>query len=208
MRQLLYLPGFALILMLAACSEPANTTARKEAEKPPEPVTGQSALWKMYQVARTWDREADVLKMNSIPLTDVAAVPGKAAAWEATFSSTAKAKKRSWTFSVIEGEGNLHKGVFGGLEEAWSVQEGQTAAFPAIACKIDTDAALATARAKGVKAEEYDKKNPGKIISFVLEKVKKYPSPVWRVIWGESVSTSDYSVYVDASTGDYLETLH
>ena len=208
MRQLLYVPVIALILMLAACSGPANTTANKEAEKPPEPVTGQSALWKMFQVARTWDLQAEVLKMNSIPLSEVAAVPGKAPAWEATFSSTAKAKKRSWTFSAIEGEGNLHKGVFGGLEEAWSPQAGQSAAFPAIACKIDTDAALTTARAKGVRAEEYEKKNPSQIISFVLEKVKKYPDPVWRVIWGESVSTSDYSVYVDASTGDYLETLH
>jgi hypothetical protein len=38
--------------------------------------------------------------------------------------------------------------------------------------------------------------------------VKKYQDPVWRIIWGESAGTSDFSVYVDASTGDYLETLH
>ncbi len=201
-------PLCAFLLVLAACSDATNTTAKKEPEKPPEPVTGQSALWKMYQVARTWDPNAEVLKMNSIPMTEVAPVPGKAAAWEATFTSTVKGKKRSWTFSVVEAEGNLHKGVFGGLEESWSGPGGQTSPFPAIACKKDTDEALATARAKGVKAEEYEKKNPGKVISFVLEKVKKYPDPVWRVIWGESASTSSYSVYVDASTGDYLETLH
>ncbi|MBZ5582820.1 MAG: hypothetical protein LAQ30_11585 [Acidobacteriia bacterium] len=208
MKKHLLTPFCAFLITLAACSEATDTTARKEAEKPPEPVTGQSALYKMYQVARTWDREAEVLKMNSIPLADVAPVPGKAAAWEATFTSAAKGKKRSWTYSVIESEGNLHKGVFGGLEESWSGSGGQTSPFLAIACKKDTDEALATARAKGVRAEEYDRKNPGKIISFVLEKIRKYPDPVWRVIWGESVSTSDYSVYVDASTGGYLETLH
>jgi hypothetical protein len=28
------------------------------------------------------------------------------------------------------------------------------------------------------------------------------------VIWGDSVSTSDYSVFVDASTGSYLAIQH
>ncbi len=208
MRKLLFLPVCALIGALAACSDATDATAKKEAEKPPEPVTGQSALWKMFQVARTWDPNAQVLKMTSIPLAGVAAVPGKAGAWGGDFTSEAKGKRRSWTFSVIESEGNLHKGVFGGLEESWSGPSPQSAPFPAIACKIDTDAALSTAKAKGVKAEEYEKKNPGLPISFVLEKVKKYQNPVWRVIWGESASTSSYSVYIDASSGDYLETMH
>jgi hypothetical protein len=28
------------------------------------------------------------------------------------------------------------------------------------------------------------------------------------VIWGESAGTSNFSIFVDASTGQYLETIH
>jgi len=58
------------------------------------------------------------------------------------------------------------------------------------------------------KGAEYDKKNPGKPIIFLLEANNKFPDVSWRVIWGESVGTSAFSVFVDASTGGYLETMH
>lgn len=193
------------MLILAGCSQPAETTAAKKAPEKPKPATGQSALWKMYQAARTWASDLEVLSVNSIPLSGVDEVRGAAPAWQATFVSASKSRSRSWTFSVVEGEGNLHKGVFAGLEEAWSGPRGLNSPFPIGAVKIDTAAAYETAKAKAV---DYEKRNPGKMISFVLERIKKYPDPAWRVIWGESISTSDFSVYVDASTGGYLETLH
>jgi hypothetical protein len=157
----------------------------------------------MYAVARAWDPDCEVLRMGSIPLSQVPAVRGKAAAWGATFVSPFRGKSRSFTFSVVEDEGNLHKDVFAGLEEAWPGAPGQT--FPALAVKIDTDAAFETALTKAVV---YEKKHPGKPISVQLEKVNKFQEPVWRIIWGDSVQTSDFSVYVGASTGDYKETLH
>lgn len=205
MRKLSFLSGCALVLVLAGCSQPVPTV-KKEAEKPPEPVTGQSAFWKMYAAARSnWDPHCEVLKMGSISLPQVPAVRGKAGAWGATFVSASKGKSLSFTFSVVEGEGNLHKDVFAGSEESWSGSRGQNLTFPALAVKIDTDAALETALKKAV---DYEKKRPGKPISVQLEKVKKFQDPVWRIIWGESVGTSDFSVYVDASTGEYKETLH
>jgi hypothetical protein len=73
------------------------------------------------------------------------------------------------------------------------------------AIKIETDAAYKTALENG--GAEYEKKNPDKPVTFLLEKVAKHPNPVWRVIWGESVSQSNFSVYVDASTGDFREKL-
>jgi len=203
MRKLSFLPCCALVLALAGCSQP-STTVEKEAEKPPEPIGGLSAFWKMYAVARSsWDRDCEVLNMGSIPLSQVPAVRGKAAAWGATFVSPSRGKTRSYTFSVVEAEGNLHKDVFAGLEEPLSGASGQT--FPPLAVKIDTDAALETALKKAV---DYEKQHPGKPISMQLEKVKKYQEPVWRIIWGDSVQTSDFSVYVGASTGGYEETLH
>jgi hypothetical protein len=206
MRKLL-LPTITLVLLLGGCSETTPTAEKKEPEKPAEPATGQSALYKMYQVARSWAPDAQVLKMNTIPLSEVPEVPkGTAAAWQATFTSAARSQARSYTYSIVESQGNLHKGVFAGLEEGWSGPRGTNAPFPMMAVKIDTDAAYKTALDKG--GADYDKKSPGKPISFLLEKVQKFPDPVWRVIWGESAGTSNFSVYIDASTGDFKEKLH
>lgn len=205
MRTVLLPLSAALCLLLTGCSD--NTPPpKKEAEKV-EPVTGQSALFKMYQVARSWAADAQVLKMNSMPLTEVPKVPpGTAAAWEATFVSPSGSKARRYTYSIVESEGNLHKGVFPGQDEGWSGAHGTNSPFDMRAVKVDTDAAYKTALANG--GDEYDKKTPGKPISFLLEKVVKFPDPVWRVIWGESASTSNFSVYVDAMTGEYKEKMH
>jgi len=196
----------ALLLALTGCSDTPAPAAKKEPEKPPEPITGQSALFRMYQVARTWAPDAQPLKMNSMILGEVPNVPrGRAAAWEATFTSSARSQSRSYTYSIIEGQGNLHKGVFPGQEESWSGPHGITTPFLMAAVQIDTDKAYETALQQ---AADYDKKNPGKPITLLLEKNNKFANPVWRVIWGESVGTAGFSVFVDASTGDYKEKMH
>jgi len=201
-----FLVGCLASLLLIGCSEPPKPVAKKESEKPAEPVSGQSALFKMYQVARaSWSGDAQVLKLNSIHLADVPAAAGKAGAWQATFTSTSLGKTRTYTFSVVEQEGNLHKGVFSLGEEAWSGHLGVNSAFDIRGVSIDSDAAYKTADAK---AEDYDKQNPGMPISFQLEKIDKFTNPVWRVVWGESVGTSSFSIYVDASMGQYLEKMH
>ena len=205
MRKLFFLLSGALLL-LTSCSD-TPTVAKKEPEQPPAPITGQSAIYKMFQVARSWGPDVQVLKMNTIALSDVPNVPpGKSAAWEATFTSSSRNQLRSYTYCIIEAQGNLHKGVFGGLEEAWTGPHGETSPFLMAAVKVDTDAAYETALKEG--GADYDKKNPGKPVTFLLEKIAKYPDPVWRVIWGESVGTSNFSVYVDASTGQFQEKLH
>jgi hypothetical protein len=160
-------------------------------------------LFRMYQVARLWAPDASVLKLTSIHLTDVPAVRGKAGAWQATFTSAEKSVARTYTYSVIEGEGNLHQGVFPGPQEAWSGPAAKT--FLIATVKTDTDTAYQTALEQ---AADYDKKNPKATISFDLEMHENFPNPSWRVIWGESAGTSAISVLVDAFTGKYLETLH
>src|SRR5205085_12154441 len=108
--------------------------------------------------------------------------------------------------SSVESQGNLHKGVFAGNEEGWSGARGANQPFLMLAVKKDTDDAYKIALANG--GADYDKKTPGKPISILLEKVTKHPDPVWRIIWGESAATSNFSVYVDASTGEFKEKLH
>jgi hypothetical protein len=204
----LWLPiSAALLLFLAGCSDTTVAEKKKEPEKPLEPATGQSALFKMYQMARSWGPDAQVLNMKSIVLSDLPNVPrGAAAAWQATFTSVNRSQARSYTYSIEEAEGNLHKGAFAGPEESWSGPRGTVMPFAMMAIKVDTDAAYKTALEHG--GADYDKKTPGKPISILLEKVQKFPNPVWRIIWGESAGTSNFSVYVDAMTGDFKEKLH
>ena len=190
--------------MLSGCSD-QSTATKKEPEKPPEPVTGLSAVYKMYQMARTWAPDTQVLNMTSMHMEGVPEAPGKAGVWEGNFTSANLSKVRTFDFSIVEQLPSLHKGVFGGPESDFSGSKGESKPFLIAAVKIDTDAAFETAKAKAV---EYEKKNPGKRITFLLEKIDRFPDAVWRVVWGDSVSTSSFSVFVDASTGAYLETMH
>ena len=104
-------PSIALLAILTACSNTPVPTAKKEAEKL-EPVTGQSAVFKMYQMARAWSPDSQVLKMQSMHLSDVKeGPPGTAPAWQATFVSLVKSQSRSYTFSIVDGEGAVRPGV-------------------------------------------------------------------------------------------------
>lgn len=193
-----------VLLLLSGCSDAPKTEKAKESEKPLEPVTGRQAFQKMYPQARTWVIDASPLRLRSIRLS---AKPqkGKADAWEAVFVSQSLAKSKTFTYSIVEAEGNLHQGVFAGLEESYSGSSGPSFPFPIAAIKIDSDQAYDVA---AEKSADYMKKNPDKPMMYLLEQTRRFPDLNWRVIWGESVSSSDYSVFVDASTGKYLEIAH
>jgi len=118
MRKLSSITGFALLLILTGCSGQPEPAEKKEPPKPAEPVTGLTALFRMYQVARSWAPDAQVLKMSGIHLLEVPSVPGQAGAWEAVFTSASKGRARTYTYSVVESPGNLHQGVFKGQEES------------------------------------------------------------------------------------------
>jgi len=200
--------AFALFGLLSGCSDTTTKTAEKKEPEKVEPITGQTALYRMFQAARTWATDAQVLKCSSLHISEAPDAPpasGAAPAWMATFVSASKSESRTYTYSVVEGSGNMHKGAFAGPSESWSGPRGVNSQFLIAAVKVDTDAAYKTALEK---AAEYEKKNPGKTITYLLEKTTKHPDPAWRVLWGESVQSSNFSVLVDASTGAYLETVH
>ncbi|MBI4875609.1 MAG: hypothetical protein HY822_13330 [Acidobacteria bacterium] len=192
-----------ILLALAACSEAPKPAAKKEPPKPLEPITGRHAFHSMYAAARGWAADIQGLQLKSIQLPEVKAGPGTAGAWQAIFVSPSRGRARTYTWSAVESPGNLHKGVFAGPEETYT-QRGQVKPFLIAALKTDSDEVYKTALAKSA---EYVKKNPDLPINLQLELTAQFPNPSWRVIWGESISRSNYSILVDASTGDYKQTL-
>jgi len=206
-------PGFefvALVLMwglvFGSCSEtpPNRTGQEKTPAHPAAPVTGRFAFQRIYIQARTWAADAQPLRLVSFNLKEVPSEGGKCGAWQALFASAMRGKARTYTYSVVESAGNVHEGALAGREEPWSGPHGQERPFLQQALRIDSDEAFTTA----VKAspDYLKKKSKGKVL-FVLESTPRFPNPTWRVLWGETIGTGDYSVFVDASTGRYLQTV-
>ncbi len=192
-----------LVLFLSACSDAPKTAVEKEPPKPPEALTGRQAFQRMYPQARGWAPDAQPLQIASVNLAQVKADQGKSGAWQVIFISASRRKAKTYTYSAVEAE-NLHEGVFGGIEEDYTAR-GDSSPFQIAAIKVDSDEAYKTAAEKSV---DYLKKNPDKPVLFLMELTKRFPDVTWRVIWGTSVGTSDYSVFVDGSTGQYLERMH
>jgi hypothetical protein len=203
-RLYLRLRAFVITLpvFLAACG--SSVTETKKPEAPPEAVTGLHALYQMFAASKAWATDAQVLKLTSIHVTDVPAKPGRAGVWQVTFVSPSLQQARTYTYSVTEESMTLHQGIDSGKAESWSAH-GSDHPFLIAAAKFDSDQAYETAFKK---AADYSAKNPGMTILYELAQTTSGSNAAWRVIWGESVGSSAFSVLVDATTGAYLETLH
>jgi len=187
------------MLALAGCS---SAPEPKAAKKPPEPVTGLHALYGMYTHARLWAQDLQVVMLTSIAITDVKAERGKAAAWQTVLASPSLGQKRTYTTSVFDASPSLREGIFA---DAPTAITSDTRPFLLAGAKIDTDQAWETAFKHG---EEFDKKFPGQTISFILELSRSINEPIWRVIWGDNPAGSSLVVVIDASTGQYVQTMH
>jgi hypothetical protein len=187
----------AAAVLLSACSD---APVKKDPVKPPEPLTGREGFYKTYPPARTWAADAQPLRVRSIDLKELKAEAGKAAAWEVTYTSEAKARSKVFIWSAVEAEGNIHQGVFGSQEEPWR-PGGPEKPFPIQALKIDTPEALQTAITHSVTYFKNVGSKPHP--KFVLEFSARFPDPSWRVYWGDSVSTAEWNVFIDSATGAY-----
>lgn len=190
-------------MFLLACGEAPKPAAEKKKKAPPPPLTGMSAFFKMYGQARTWASDAQGMKCDPIAVAGQPSGDGKWPAWRCQFVSESKKRSKTFSFSIVEAEG-VHEGVFGGHEESYNGPTGQTLPFLVQALKKDSDLAIQVAKEK---SKAYMAKNPDMPITVMLERTKRHPGLAWRVIWGTSLQTSNYSIYVDASTGEYLETM-
>jgi hypothetical protein len=195
----------ALAMSLAGCSEPAAKKAETKAVAADPPISGRQAFQEMYPQARGWAVDAQPLTMQSYNIKQVKAEGGKAGVWRATFVSASRREARIYTWSAVDADENdLHKGVSAAPADSWSGPGGTERPFLVSALRSDTDKALEAAMKKK-ETVEYTKKNPGLPVMYLLEWTDRFPDPTWRVIWGDSLSTSGYSVFVDASTGQFLQ---
>jgi hypothetical protein len=152
----------------------------------------------MYGSSRIWAADSMPLTVRSLNAPGIEPEPGKAGAWEVVFVSAMMGRARTYTWSAVEAEG-LHKGVFPGPQESWHAGPNQP--FSPSLLKVDTPDALDAATEA---AAPYLKK-PGKRppVSYLLlqETASRFPNPVWRVLWGGTISSAEYTVSVDAMTG-------
>jgi len=195
-----------LALLMASCSSqaPQKTEVKKEEPAAPEPVTGQTGFFEMYKLARNWAKDLQGLRINSMNHADVKSLPGKAPIWEAVFVSPERREMRSFSYAVTDFSATTRKGVVAGPTSPWGGPKPGAKPFETPALKIDSDKAYEIALAK---AGDLAKKFGDKPVTFLLEQTDRFPNPAWRVIWGESVSASSFSVFVDATTGQYLRTV-
>jgi hypothetical protein len=204
MRSKICLGLLPIILLVSACSDAPKTVEQKQPPQALEALTGRQAFQQMYPQARGWAPDAQPLQIRSLNLAQVKGGEGKAGVWQVIFVSPSLGKAKTYTWSAVEAEGNLHQGVFGGVQEDYTPR-GDASPFLIAAIKVDSDEAYATAVKQSA---EYIQKNPNKPVMFLMELGKRFPDVTWRVIWGDSVGTSDYSVFVDGTTGKYLERMH
>jgi hypothetical protein len=195
---------------LASCfdsSSPSEKKAREEktGKKAAEPVSGQNAYYKMYGAAKGWSTDLQGYRCEPVRLAALAEKDGRFPAWKCTFVSESRRAMKTYSYSVVEAEG-LFKDVFGGHDESYSGPRGQNVPFPILALKIDSDAAIETAKGKS-DSVAYMKKNPSvTMVTPILEKTKEVGNAVWRIYWGNP-ATSNFSVLIDASTGEYVRTM-
>jgi len=197
----------ALLILLAGCSQ--SPPARKEPPKPPEPATGQSAIFQTFQVARTWAPDAKLLKLESGMIPEAPSAAGRHGFWRATYVSESKRVRREFTWAAADSEGGIIKGVRAGADSGY-LPNPRIIPMAIQEVKIDTPKALETAMAEVEKDKAMKKvleDNKDLPIHFLLEWTAPDVKPSWRVIFGPSISQSRFSVFIDAYTGRFVKKL-
>lgn len=196
----------AAAFVLTACSEspkPAETPAaeaKKEAPKPVEPVTGQTAFYQIYKLARPWAADLTALSLKSGELEGFKNADGKAALWTAVFVSPSLRQARNFTYAIADA-GSIQKGVTASSPQAWSGETKESRVIQQSAFQIDSDAAYKTAAAK---AADWLKDHADKKVTVTLGNASRFPAPVWVIVWGDAKS-GGYASTVNASNGELMK---
>ena len=200
-----------LSLLTTGCSDSSAPPKKAEVKKIEEaqPVSGQSAIFQSFQVARTWASDAMLLKLENGDIPEAKPQPGKYGLWRATFISQSKSAKREYLYAAADSDGGIIQGARAGADSSYT-RNPQVHPFAVQEIRVDTVAAYETAM-KVVAADKAMQKiiaeNKDLPVQYQLEWTGLAPKPQWRVIFGVTVSQSKFSILVDANNGKFVKKL-
>jgi hypothetical protein len=202
------LMAVAAALVMTACSEAPKTPAvdtkaaeaKKEPEKPPEPVAAKTAFWEMYKPARAWANDVLPLTMASNEVPGFTPVDGKYPMWTGVFVSPSRREAITFFYAIADYKDDAHKGVTSSSAQVWSGATPKSKPFATADFATNSDDAYKTAFAK---AGPWVAKHPGKKLVMYLANTNRFPGPAWYLLWGDT--KSGYAAFVDASTGAALK---
>ena len=189
------------LLLLSGCSSDTPPAAETKVEKkkpavPTGPITGLTAYYEMYKVARTLAPDLQTASLTGNDVEGVKSEEGKYAMWTAVFVSASMRQATTFTYSTVE-QGTTLKGVNNAGSAPWGGPTQAATPFANSDFSVDSDAAYKTAAAK---AGDWLTKNADKPITiFALGNASTFPAPMWYIRWG--TKTGGFAVYVNASTG-------
>ena len=178
------------MLVLCACSDTpksaesdAKADAAAAAAGPAVPVPGKTAYWEMYKSAFNWSKDCTPIKLEAKEIPGIKNDNGKAALWEATFTSDSQHQARVFTYAIVAHPPDIYKGVTIGGPIPWSGPNREAMPFQMSQVGVDSDDAFKTAQGD---AGKWLKDHPGKEPAVTLQVSAKYQIPTWFIVWGDS----------------------
>jgi len=189
-------------LFLISCGGTQTAQAPEEEPKKIEAVTAMRAFTFAYGKARSKAPDLQVFSISNLNLEGVPSGEGKAGAWQFQFVSPGKKALYSLRYAVADELPSFREGAWDTGMQAYN--EGSTRAkpFAVQALRCDSDAAFEIA---AENAADYLKKEGVPPVNFHLEMNADYALPMWRVYWGHTLSTAEYSVFIDANQSKFLK---
>jgi hypothetical protein len=179
-----------------ATTKPATAPA---ATATAEPVTGKTAYWEMYKMARAWAPDLTPLSLTNKKIPGHKLQGGKNVVWTAAFASPSKREVRRITYSVIAAPGVV-KGPEAENAMAWAGPTRDAMPFGIAEIGVDSDEAYKIA---AKRAESWLKAHPNEDLSMTLGNASRFHGPVWYVLWGNS--KSGFQTWINATTGAVIE---
>jgi hypothetical protein len=198
--QMLGSAAIAGLLLLSGCSDaapPAETKVeKKKPAMPTGPITGLTAFYEMYKVARQIAPDMQTASLTGNDVEGVKSEEGKYAMWTAVFVSASLKQAITFTYSTSD-KALVPKGVNNGGSIRWGGPAQSAMPFSTSDFSIDSDAAY---KAAAVRAADWLTKNADKPVTiFALGNASSFPAPMWYIRWG--TKAGGFAVYVNASTG-------
>lgn len=190
--------------MLMSCGMQSGSKKAEEPPPPPEPVSAMRALTYAYGKARSKAQDIDILRISNLNLEKIPSAEGKAGAWQFQFVSRSKGSIYSVRYAVADELPSFREGAWDSGTQAFRPDGMRNKPFVMHALRCDSTEAykIAVENAKSYLQKQKPESLPP--VHFLLELTDAYALPMWRVYWGNSLSTAEYSVFVDANQSKFV----